>query len=610
VSRRQVAANAGRALVLAVRAAPAATAAYLALTLAAGVSPVAVAWLVRLLFDRLTAGTPPGGLLPLVLGIAALGVGTGAIPVVRDWVRGILTRRIAFVAADRLYRAVNRIDGIGQMEQPAFRDQLRMAQQGGRAGPGQLLDAMLVMGQSALTVAGFLGTLLTLGPAVAVLVIAAAIPALAAQLRLSRTRTRTTVEMAPRERREFHYSELLTSLAAAKELRLLGLGDLFRGRMLTELAAANDADARQSSREVRLQGALQLLTTVVAGAGLVWAISRAAAGRLSIGDVSLFLAAVAGTQAGLQSVVERIGVAHQASTLFDYFRQVEVAAPDLVQAAAPRPVPPLRHGIELRDVWFRYGPDKPWVLRGVHLFIPCGHAVALVGRNGSGKSTLIKLLCRFYDPTRGAILWDGEDLRHFAIGELRDRIGAVFQDFMSYELSAAENIGVGDLAVLTDRARIAAAADRAGIHDTLAALPHGYDTLLSRLFFHEDEKSEPTTGVMLSGGQQQRVALARAFLRDRRDLMILDEPSAGLDAVAEHEVHSRLRRHRRDATSVLISHRLGAVRDADTIVVLTGGTVTEQGTHNALLAVNGAYAEMFRLQADGYQLEPAGAETP
>lgn len=599
--------NVGRALALAGRAAPAATVAYVALTVAAGVSPVAVAWQVRRLFDGITAGAPASTLIPLAGGIAALGVLTGSIPVARDWVRGILTRRVALVAADRLYQAVNRIAGLARMEQPAFRDQLRMAQQGGRSAPAQLLDAVLTMGQSTITVVGFLATLLTLGPAVAVVVLAAAVPALAAQLRLSRSRTRTTLEMAPRERREFHYSELLTSLAAAKELRLLGLGDLFRGRMLTELAAANAADGRQINRETRVQGALQLLTAVVSGGSLVWAIVQAAAGRLSIGDVSLFLAALGGTQSGLGSMVERVGVLQRASLLFDYFRQVELGGPDLAQAAAPRPVPALRHGIELRDVWFRYGPDKPWVLRGVDLFIPYGKAVALLGRNGSGKSSLIKLLCRFYDPTRGVILWDGQDIRTFAVGELRARIGAVFQDFMSYELTAAENIGVGDLTALNDRPRIEEAAGRAGVHETLAALPRGYDTLLSRMFFDTEQADGPDTGVVLSGGQEQRVALARAFLRDRerRDLMILDEPSAGLDAVAEHEVHTRLRRHRQGVTSVLISHRLGTIRDADTIIVLTAGVVGEQGTHPELMAANGPYAEMFRLQADGYQLEPA-----
>jgi ATP-binding cassette subfamily B protein len=268
----------------------------------------------------------------------------------------------------------------------------------------------------------------------------------------------------------------------------------------------------------------------------------------------------------------------------------------------------LRRGIELRDVWFRYDDEHPWVLRGVSLFIPQGIAVALVGLNGAGKSTLVKLLCRFYDPTRGAILWDGEDLRTVDLAELRGRIGAVFQDYMTYDLSATENVAVGDLSALDDQSRVHAAARRAGIHEVLEKLPQGYETPLTRSFFGGSDEKEDQAGVRLSGGQWQRVALARAFLRDRRDLMILDEPSAGLDAEAEHEVHSRLRAHRAGQTSLLISHRLGTIRDAEQIVVLADGVIVEQGIHADLVSAGGAYARLFALQAAGYRADPAAAD--
>jgi ATP-binding cassette subfamily B protein len=236
----------------------------------------------------------------------------------------------------------------------------------------------------------------------------------------------------------------------------------------------------------------------------------------------------------------------------------------------------------------------------VDLSIPAGQAVALVGRNGAGKSTLVKLLCRLYDPTHGAITWDGVDLRELDLAALRERIGAVFQDYVEYELSAAENIGLGDLSVFDDRGRIEAAARRAGLHDALVALPNGYDTLLTRMFFDHADRDDPETGVLLSGGQGQRLALARAFLRDRRDLLILDEPSAGLDAAAEAEIHNQLREHRAGRTSLLISHRLNTVRDAGAIIVLGDGQVVERGDHASLLAAGGEYAQLFRLQARGY----------
>jgi len=264
----------------------------------------------------------------------------------------------------------------------------------------------------------------------------------------------------------------------------------------------------------------------------------------------------------------------------------------------------LRQGLELRDVWFRYSDDHPWVLRGVDLTIPHGTAVALVGLNGAGKSTLVKLLCRMYDPTRGRILWDGVDLRDIPPASLRERISAVFQDHMNYDMTAAENIGLGELSAMGDRARLVAAATRAGAHDRIAALPRGYDTPLTRIFEIGTDNEDTATGVVLSGGQWQRLALARSLVREGRDLMILDEPSSGLDPEAEHEVHARIRDYRQGRTSLLISHRLSAVRDADRIAVLEDGRVSELGTHDSLLADGRGYARLFRLQADGYQAVP------
>jgi ATP-binding cassette subfamily B protein len=296
-----------------------------------------------------------------------------------------------------------------------------------------------------------------------------------------------------------------------------------------------------------------------------------------------------------------LGGIHRAALLLGQYKRIVEAEPDLPIAATPLPVTELSRGIELRDVWFRYGPDQPWVLRGVNLRIAAGRTTGLVGHNGAGKTTVVKLLCRLYDPTRGQVLWDGIDIRELRIEELRRRIGAIFQDFMTYELSAAENIAVGWLDALDDMDRITAAASRAEAHDIISELPRGYQTLLSRNWFDETDDGEQD-GVLLSGGQWQRVALARAFIRDEPALLILDEPTAGLDARAEFEVHRRLETYRAQSkTTLLISHRLGSVRAADDIVVLADGQVAEQGSHDELNARGKLYAELFALQAAGYQ---------
>ncbi|MBW6439733.1 ABC transporter ATP-binding protein/permease [Actinoplanes hulinensis] len=558
------------------------------------------AWLTKLVLDGLTSAAPAGTVLWLVAALAVTGVLAGAAGSSGEYLRAELGRRAGRRAMDRLFAATERFTGLGRFEDPRFLDRLRLAQQGVDSSP-DFVTGVFGLGRASLTLIGFVGSLLVLSPVMTGVVLAAAVPMLVMETRLSRRRAAVAWQVGPAERRELFYRTLLTSVDAAKEIRLFGSGGFLRQRMTAERSAVDAARRHMDLRTLRVEGALAALAALVAGGGLVWAVLAATRGVLTVGDVSMFVAAVVGVQGASRAMVSELATTHHSVLMFDHYRAVVQAGPDLPEPARPRPLPALRRGLRLDDVWFRYSDEHPWILRGVDLFVPYGSTVALVGLNGAGKSTLVKLLCRLYDPQRGSITWDGVDLREVSQARLRDRISVVFQDHMNYDLTAAENIALGDIGTLEDPSRIRAAAGRAGIHDTLTTLPRGYDTLLTRMFFEGAEPDSGASGVVLSGGQWQRLALARALVRDRRDLMILDEPSSGLDPMAEHEVHERVRDHRAGATSLLISHRLNTVRRADLIVVLEDGRIVEQGDHDTLMASGGGYAALFRLQSEGYR---------
>ena len=266
--------------------------------------------------------------------------------------------------------------------------------------------------------------------------------------------------------------------------------------------------------------------------------------------------------------------------------------PQMRVAAHPQPVPrEIQPGIELRHVSFKYIGHEEYALHDVNLKINPGEKIALVGPNGAGKTTLIKLLTRLYDPTEGQILLDGIDLREFDLNELRQRIGVIFQDFVRYHLAAAENVGFGQIEALADRPRIVRAAEKSGADSVITGLPEGYETTLGRWF---------SKGRDLSGGEWQKIALARAFMRDCR-VLVLDEPTAALDAENELKVFQQFRELAEDKMAVLISHRFSTVRMADRIFVIEHGQLSEQGTHEELLALGGTYARLFTLQAESYR---------
>ncbi len=578
---------------------------YLAGSVVAGLLPAAAALLVRELFDAITQHRPADALVRVAVLLVAVSLGIALVPAVTDFLREQHARRVQLRVQDELFEGVNRLPGLRYFENPAFQDELRLAQEAGSSAPGMLIGSVVGGVQALVTFLGFLVTVCLLNPLLGALTVVMALPTFRTQLTAGRRRAAVIRDIVARSRRQMFYASLLTDTDAVKEIRLFGLQDHFKDRARAELLAASEAERRTELRNLVRGVGPAVLGVAVYGAGLVWVVRAVGAGTLSVGDVSVFLAATAAIQTGVGQLASTGSNAYQALLTFVSYRALRDLPPDLAAPEGPAAEPgPLRSAITFENVWFRYADDGPWVLRGVDLTLTAGQATALVGLNGAGKSTLVKLLCRLYDPTEGRVLWDGTDIRRFPPDAYRRRLGVVFQDYGRYDLTAGENVGLGRLDRAGDPAAVAGAARAAGVHDRLARLPAGYATLLSRIFVPDSDQGGPGAGGQsLSGGEWQRVAVARAFMRADADLMILDEPSAGLDAEAEKEIHDSLRTLRGGATGVLVSHRLSAVRDAGRIVVLGEGRVVEEGTHTALMERGGRYAELFTLQADGYRAD-------
>jgi ABC-type multidrug transport system fused ATPase/permease subunit len=412
---------------------------------------------------------------------------------------------------------------------------------------------------------------------------------------------------AEAERRRRHLFELGTAAAAGPELRVFGLPP----ELIDRHHAAAEAVIRRRDRAdwqgagLSLLGALLFLTGYLGAIALVlW---QALGGRATAGDVVLTVGLASGMSGAVYTAVAygtsflfNLRVARRYLWLADYAAQQRRAQAGPPGAPAPGPLPErLVRGVELREVTFRYpGGDRP-VLDRVSLELPAGSVVALVGENGAGKSTLVKLLCRFYEPDGGEILVDGADLRRFPVEAWRARTGAAFQDFARFELLARETVGVGDVPRIGDAAAVEAALLRAAADDVTRSLPRGLETQLGKAW---------EGGTDLSGGQWQKLALARGLMRTAPLLTVFDEPTAALDAPAEHALFERYAgaARRTAATTggvtLLVSHRFSTVRMADLIVVLAGGRLVEQGSHDALMAAGGLYAELYELQARAYRL--------
>ena len=526
-------------------------------------------------------------LLGLELALAVLSDVLGRVVSLLD---ALLSERFSNTTSIRLMEHAATLD-LEDFEDSELQDRLDRARRQ-TMGRTTLMSQIFGQAQDLVTIASFAAGLVAYAPWLIALLVLALVPAFLGEAHFNAQSYSLNYAWTP-ERRELDYvRQTGASVETAKEVKIFGLNAFLveRYRALSEAFYA--ANRRLAARRAGWGGVLTAVGTLgyyVAYALIAW---RTVRGDFSIGDLTF----LSGSFRRLRNLLEGLLIgfsqmAGQALYLEDLFSFFEIR-PEIVSPPNPRPVPvPIRDGFTFEDVGFRYPGAERFAVRHLTFTLHAGEVLALVGENGAGKTTLVKLLARLYDPDEGRILLDGHDLREYDLATLRSNIGVIFQDFVRYHLTAAENIAVGRIEARDDRERIEAAAQASLADEVIRRLPGGYDQVVGKRF---------RGGVDLSGGEWQKIAIARAYMRDAQ-LLILDEPTASLDARSEFEVFQRFKELSEGKTAVLISHRFSSVRMADRILVLAEGQIEAAGTHQELLAAGGRYAELFELQAAGYR---------
>ncbi|MEN1959430.1 ABC transporter ATP-binding protein [Luteimonas sp. MJ246] len=502
----------------------------------------------------------------------------------------VLSEMFTNAASVRLMEHAATLD-LEDFEDPELQDKLDRARRQ-TMGRMNLMGQLFGQAQDIITIISFSAGLMVYAPWLILLLAVALIPAFVGESHFNALNYSLNFQWTA-ERRQLEYlRQTGASVDTAKEVKIFGLHHFLVERFRTLSQAFLVANRRLARRRAfwgTLLAALGTLGYYVAYAYIAW---RTVHGDFSIGDLTF----LAGSFRRLRQLLEGLlvglsQVAGQAMFLDDLYSFFDIE-PEIVSKPGASAIPrPISSGFVFENVGFRYPDAARWALRGVEFELRAGEVLALVGENGAGKTTLVKLLARLYDPDEGRILLDGRDLRDYDLDDLRANIGVIFQDFVRFHMTAAENIGVGQIDAMDDRERIEAAARRAMADEVITGLPRGYDQVIGRRF---------KTGVDLSGGQWQKVAIARAYMRDAQ-VMILDEPTAALDARSEYEVFQRFRELSDQRSTVLISHRFSSVRMADRILVMADGRIEADGTHEELMAAGGRYAELFELQAAGYR---------
>ena len=568
---------------------------FAALTLVAGLLPAGVAYLGQLIVDAVLAANQspvhdPGPVLRLVVAEAVLvvivvGIQRG-ISVIQSLLRAQLGNRVNVTILEKALTL-----DLAHFEDAEFYDKLTRARREASSRPLSLVGRTFSLVQNGISLVSFAALLAAFSPWAALILALAGLPSFIAETKFSGDAFRLFRWRSPETRMQMYLEGAITRDEYAKEVKLYQLGPLFLERYRQIFDNLYGEDRKLTLRRGAWGYALGMVSTAAFYGAYAWIAVSAVRGQISLGEMTMYLLLFRQGQAAVASSLGAVGGMYEdnlyLSTLYEFLAQ-EVSASNGTATAGTTP----GDGLRFEDVSFTYPGAPTPALDRVSLTLKPGQTLALVGENGSGKTTLIKLLTRLYTPTGGRITLDGRDLQEWDDLALRRRVGVIFQDFVRYQLKVGENIGAGDVEAFTDRDRWQVAA-RKGMSDTfIEPMPAGYDTQLGKLF---------KDGRELSGGQWQKVALSRAFMREGADILVLDEPTAAMDAEAEAQVFEHVRNLGQDRMTIVISHRFSTVRVADHIVVLHGGKVVEEGSHASLMQHGGRYAHLFTLQAKGYQ---------